>query len=269
MSADRSIEQIPFEPIFLIQVLCNCGCLQFVHLIQFVCGRRMMRFDEIDPTRVEGTEAAVNLETAGYEELGPFLRWVRRDQCVRIQINWDQEVCRHLVTLGVVSAPFPITVDHFGNRHGRFRAFNSLDQFRYQILTSELDLYFCWDNMCRTAATLLHHSQCFVVGVLCVNIEQSLARFPIHSARRRLWGSMLAVISTLVCRERRFRWGFETTSHYARIIRGLICAANDFALFHISIVIRNILRDQVVDRMTYCTVARRIQYEAYLGLIYV
>jgi hypothetical protein len=182
-------------------------------------------------------------------------------------MDWDREFGRHLATLGVVPAPFPITVDHFGNRHGRFHEFNSLDQFRHQILTSEMDLYFCWDNMCRTAATLLHHSQCFVVGVLCVNIEQSLAQFPIHSARRRLWGSMLTVISTLVCREQRFRWGFGTTSQYARVIRGLICAANDFALFHIPIVIRNILRDQVVDRMTYCTVARRAQYDAYLGII--
>ena len=118
-----------------------------------------------------------------------------------------------------MAALFPITVDHFGHRHGRFSEFNSLDQFRHQMLTSEMltsemDLYFCWDNMCRTAATMLHHSQCLVVGVLCVNIEQSLLQFSIHSARRRLWGSMLTV-----------------------------------------------------DRMRYCTAARRTQYDAYLGII--
>jgi len=227
----------------------------------------MLEFDEIDPTRVEMTEAAVNLETAGYAELTPFLRWVRRGQCARIQMDWDGEFCRHLATLGVMPAPFPITVDHFGHRHGRFSEFNSLDQFRHQMLTSEMDLYFCWDNMCRTAATMLHHSQCFVVGMLCVNIEQSLLQFSIHSARRKLWGSMLAVISTLVCREQRFRWGFWTTRQYAKVIRRLILAGNDFALFHIPIVIRNILRDQVVDRMRYCAAARRAQYDAYLGII--
>jgi hypothetical protein len=158
-------------------------------------------------------------------------------------------------------------MDPFGNNHGRFYEFVQLDQFRHQVLTSEIDLFFCWDGMCRIIATRLHHTQCFAMGVLCVNIQQSLLRFPIHSARRRLWGSLLIVISNLVCREQRFRWGYGTTRQYARIILRLIWEANDFALFHIPIVIRNILRDQVVDRMTYCISARRAQYEAYLGII--
>ena len=146
----------------------------------------MMRLDEIDPTRVEGTEAAINLETAGYPELIPFLRWASRDQCAENQSDWEQGICRHLATLGVVPSAFPITVDHLGNRHGRFHEFNSLNQFRHQVLTSELDLLFCWDNMCRIVANQLHHTQCFVVGMLCVCIEQSLQRLPLYSARRRL-----------------------------------------------------------------------------------
>ena len=226
-----------------------------------------MRLDEIDPTRVEGTEAAINLETAGYPELVPFLRWVNRDQCAQNQIDWEQGICRHLATLGVVASAFPITVDHLGNRHGRFHGFNSLNQFRHQVLTTELDLLFCWDNMCRVAASQLHHTQCFVVGMLCVNVEQSLQRFPMYSVRRRLWGSLLLVLSTLVCREQRFRWGFGTTRQYARVIRGLIYTANDFALFYIPIAIRNILRDQVVDQITCCAAVRRAQYDAYLGIV--
>ena len=87
----------------------------------------MMQFDEIDPTRVEGTEAAINLETAGYPELVPFLRWANRDQCAQNQIDWEQGICRHLATFGVVASAFPITVDHLGNRHGRFQGFNSLN----------------------------------------------------------------------------------------------------------------------------------------------
>ena len=115
MSVRKIIEPIPFKPIFLIQVLNDCGCLQFAYLIEFVRVRRMMRFDEIDPTRVEGTEAAGNLETAGYEEWTPLLRWVRRSKFARNQIDWEQIFCRHLATLGVVPAQFPITVDYVGN----------------------------------------------------------------------------------------------------------------------------------------------------------
>ena len=100
-----------------------------------------------------------------------------------------------------------------------------------------------------------------------MNIQQSLLRFPIHSARRRLWGSLLIVISNLVCREQRFRWGHGTTRQYARIILRLIWEANDFALFHIPIVIRNILRDQVVESTLTCAAARLAQYDAYLGIV--
>lgn len=78
---------------------------------------------------------------------------------------------------------------------------------------------------------------------------------------------MLTVISTLVCHEQRFRWGFGTTLQYARVIRKLIWEANNFALFHIPTAIRNILRDQVVDVNMACIAACRAQNDAYLGII--
>ena len=104
------------------------------------------------------------------------------------------------MTLGVVPSHFPVTVDVHGHRYGRFSDFESLNQFRHQVLTSETDLFLCWDNMCRVAATHLHHTQCFVVGNFCVNVENSLIQFPIDSIRRRCWELLLGVISTLVCR---------------------------------------------------------------------
>ena len=226
----------------------------------------MMRLGEINPLDVEGTEASTNLETAGYESLRPFLRWVPQHQCANDERQWDRAIRHPLAMLRVMPAVFPVTVDHFGNSHGRFHGFSQLDHFRHQVLTSEIDLFFCWDGMCRVIATRLHHTQCFAMGVLCVNIQQSLLRFPIHSARRRLWGSLLIVISNLVCREQRFRWGYGTTRQYSRIIRRLIWEANDFALFHIPIVIRNILRDQVVESTLTCTAARLAQYDA-LGIV--
>jgi len=42
-----------------------------------------MELDEIDPTKVEGAEAAANLETTGYPELRSYLEWVRRSACAR------------------------------------------------------------------------------------------------------------------------------------------------------------------------------------------
>ena len=223
--------------------------------------------DETNPLEVESTEAATNLETAGYEALRPFLRWVGRSQCDRDEVQWDRAIRHPLAMLGVMPSAFPVTVDHFGNSHGRFQGFVQLNQFRHQVVTSEIYLFFCWDGMCRMIATQLHHTQCFVMGTLCVNIYHSLLRFPIHSARRRLWGSLLIVISNLVCREQRFRWGYGTTLQYARVIRRLIWEANDFALFQIPIVIRNILRDQVVESTLTCAAARLAQYDAYLGIV--
>jgi len=194
MSAEKIIEQIPFKSIFLIQVLCNCGCLQFAYLIQFVCIRRMMRFDEIDPTGVETEEASRNLETAGYPELFPFLRWVRRNASDVHAMTWEHEIVHRLTTLGVAFSRFPVTIDPHGHRYGRFSELNSLNHFRHQVLTSEIDLFFWWDNICRIRATHLHHTQSFVVGTFCVNVENSLTRFPIDSMRRRCWELMLGVV---------------------------------------------------------------------------
>jgi len=171
----------------------------------------MMRFDEIDPTRVEGTEAAVNLETAGYPELLPFLRWKQREECRQRMLSWETDVERPLLALGILAGAFPVTVDRLGHRYGRFRDFETLNQFRHQILTSEIDLLFCWDGMCRLRGNELHHTQCFVIGMLCANIAASLTYFPMFCARRKCWEGMLNVISTFVCREQRFRWGVGTT----------------------------------------------------------
>jgi hypothetical protein len=96
-------------------------------LIQFAVVGRVMSFDEIDPTRVETAEASANLESAGYPEVVPFLRWVRRGHCARVQIDLEQMVSRQLTMLGVVQGPYPRTVDYVGNRHGRFHEFHSLN----------------------------------------------------------------------------------------------------------------------------------------------
>jgi len=236
-------------------------------LIQFTFDCRMMSLDEIDPTRVEAAEASRNLETAGYPELLPFLRWVRRSASDVHAMTWEHEIKHRLRTLGVVPSHFPVTVNGHGHRDGRFSGFDSLNQFRHQMLTSEIDLFFCWDNMCRVGATLLHHTQCFVIGVLCVNVERSLGQFPIDSIRRKCWELLLGVISTLVCREQRFRWGYGSSNQYARIIRLLIWQANDFALFYIPVGIRNMLRDQVVVPHVIFDAARVAQYDSYLGIV--
>ncbi len=78
---------------------------------------------------------------------------------------------------------------------------------------------------------------------------------------------MLGVVSTLVCREQRFRWGYGSTNQYAQIIRLLICQANDFALFYLPVGIRNMLRDQVVVSHMIFDAARVAQYDSYLGLV--
>jgi len=78
---------------------------------------------------------------------------------------------------------------------------------------------------------------------------------------------MLSVISTLVCREQRFRWGFGTTQQYAHAIRCLIWDGNDFALFYIPVIIHNMLRDQVAAPHVVCSAGRVTQYDAYLGLV--
>ena len=107
----KIVGQIPIEPIFPKQVQNTIVCFCFLFLTWFAHVHRMMGLDEIDPTMVEGTEAAVNLETAGYPELRPFLRCVRRSPCVRNMRDWERSICHHLTTLRVVPGPFPVTVD--------------------------------------------------------------------------------------------------------------------------------------------------------------
>ena len=267
MSPDKIFWHIPVEQFVQNQVTEEIGLFQFLILIKIACVCRMMRLDEIDPTKVEAAEAAANLETAGYPELRPFLQWVRRSACARQMLGWEREFEKPLRALGITAGPFPVTVDIMGHRYGRFSEFHSLNQFRRQILTSEIDVFFCWNNMCRVVGTHLHHSQSFVVGTLCANIEASLPQFAVHSAPRKCWEGMLSVISTLVCREQRFRWGVGTTQQYACAIRRLIWDANDFALFHIPVTIRNLLRDQVAAPHVVCSAARVTQYDAYLGLV--
>ena len=267
MTGNSVIGHIPIEQLIQNQVQNCCPRCQILIVIQiaFVCS--MMRLDEIDPTRVEGAEAASNLETAGFPALLPFLRWVGREAIDVHTMTWEHEIEHRLRTLGVMPSHFPVTVNPHGHRYGRFSEFDSLNQFRHQVLTNEIYLFFCWDSMCRISATHLHHTQCFVLGTLCVNVERSLTQFPIDSIRRRCWELLLGIMSTLVCREQRFRWGYGTTNQYARIIRLLIWQANDFALFYIPVGIRNLLRDQVVVARVIFDAARVAQYDAYLGIV--
>jgi len=227
----------------------------------------MRKLDEIDPTNVVAAEASSNLEAAGYPELWPFLQWVRREATDVHTTNWEHDIGHRLRTLRVVQAPFPVTVGPLGNRYGRFHLFGSLNNFRRHVLTDEMDLFFFWDSICRIEATELHHTQCFVIGMLAVNIERSLAQFSTNSARRHCWELLLGIVSTLICREQRFRWGFGTTHQYARMIRRLIWEANDFALFFVPTDIRHLLRDQLVEPCLICVAARSAQYIAYLGIV--
>jgi len=267
MSLIEILGHIPFEQFCHKKVKNKNSRFQKLILIRFDSICRMMRLDEIDPTQVEGAEAATNLETAGYPQLLPLLRCVDQATCVRRMMDWNGGVGHYLNMLGIMWGPFPVTVNPLGHRYGRFSSLDSLNQFRHQVLTSEMDVFFCWDSMCRISATQLHHTQSFVVGIFCVNLENSLIQFPIHSMRRRCWELMLGIVSTLVCREQRFRWGYGTTNQYARIIRQLIWQANDFALFYVPVGIRNMLRDQVVCPHVICNAARVAQYDAYLELV--
>jgi len=227
----------------------------------------MRKLDEIDPTNVVAAEASANLEAARYAELRPFLEWVRRKATDVHTTNWEHDIRHRLRTLRVVQAPFPVTIGPFGNRYGRFALFGSLNNFRRHALTDEMDLFFFWDALCRVEATELHHTQCFVVGMLAVNIERNLAQFPTNSARRHCWELLLCIVSTLICREQRYRWGFGTTHQYADVIRRLIWEANDFALFFVRTDIRHLLRDQVVEPCLICVAARSVQYNSYLGIV--
>jgi len=58
-----------FEHVFQNQVITQNATFHFLILMQFARVCRMMRLDEIDPTKVEGAEAAANLETAGYVDV--------------------------------------------------------------------------------------------------------------------------------------------------------------------------------------------------------
>jgi hypothetical protein len=103
--------------------------------------------------------------------------------------------------------------------------------------------------------------------MLAVNIERNLAQFPTNSARRHCWELLLCIVSTLICREQRYRWGFGTTHQYADVIRRLIWEANDFVLFFVRTDIRHSLRDQVVEPCLICVAAHSVQYNSYLGII--
>jgi hypothetical protein len=83
MSVGRTVGHIPIEPIFPKQVRNKIVCFCFL-FFDLICSRSQNDgLDEMDPTMVEGTKAAVNLETAGYPEVRPFLRWVRKNPCTR------------------------------------------------------------------------------------------------------------------------------------------------------------------------------------------